>query len=461
MTCARSLACLALLFLPGCLDPLVGPECADNLSVCGTGCKVKGSCGIDGGYDLGALDVAAGEASSNGTTPLDSSVSLDQGGAVDIDDGEAHAVIDSATVMDVVADLAADKSVAAERQDGNGNDVRLADASDGRADVSDEGKSDARDSAPILAADARDVREGRDVADAPSTATEVGVRDARDVVDVSSTATEVGNDRPPIRADATAGDLIAQVEAACSGQRIACDGGCVDDQTDPANCGGCGQVCATGICRLGSCKASTAGHIVVIGHDFQTTNADMNQILANAIFLSSSSPVQVAEYVGAADTTAKANSHVAISEAASTVGRQVVLTPVVSSNLASVLAQSDVFLVQSQATAADSTLIQLGNGWSSVLSTFVHSGGIIVLLDGSFPTNSGTVRILVEAGLANVAAVNVVTGDFCSIKMATDPVAALVSTSGYKCLANSISYKGAGIQVIEDLGQSVVLHFTF
>jgi Pyruvate/2-oxoacid:ferredoxin oxidoreductase gamma subunit len=187
----------------------------------------------------------------------------------------------------------------------------------------------------------------------------------------------------------------------------------------------------------------------------------MNQILANAIFLSSSNSVQVAEYVGVADTTAEVNSHVAISEAVSTVGRQVVLAPFVPSDLVSALAQADVLLVQSQTTASDNTLIQLGKSWSSALSTFVHSGGIVVLLDGSFPTNSGTVRILVEAGLTNVAAVNVVTGDLCSIKTATDPMAASVSTSGYTCLANSISYKGAGLHVIEDLGQAIVLHFTF
>src|ERR1035437_1570515 len=135
MTCARTLACLALLLLPSCLDPLVGHPCADNFTACGSECKVKGSCGIDGGYDLGTLDLAVGEASSNENPSLDSSASLDQGGAIDVDDGEVHAVVDSAN--DVVADLAADKRAAAERQDGKGNDVPLADASDGRADANE------------------------------------------------------------------------------------------------------------------------------------------------------------------------------------------------------------------------------------------------------------------------------------------------------------------------------------
>ena len=201
MTCARTLACLALLLLPSCLDPLVGQPCADNFTACGSGCQVTGTCGVDGGHDLGTLDLAAGEASANGNPSLDSSASLDQSGAVDVDDGEAHAVIDS--IIEVTADRAPDKTGGAERPAGNGDDMPLADARDGRADASDAvksdasdagrpdasdaGKSDARDAAPVLTSGARDVREARDMVDAPST------------------STEAGGDRAAVRADAAEG----------------------------------------------------------------------------------------------------------------------------------------------------------------------------------------------------------------------------------------------------------------
>lgn len=498
--CTRILACVALLLLHGCFDPLVGSQCANSLSACGSECNVKGQCDIDGGYHPGALDSAAGEASLDTSLLLDSSAYLDEGSSntIDVDDSEAHAVLDAGVMgMDGAYDLAADKASAAERQDASlfeandvrladvsdvrlvgVNDVRLADASDvalaGNNDVRPTGGSDARpaDASDVALAGESDARP--DVSDAGNPETKdsaiIMAPDARDaevdqtaaeVVDASPNAAEARSDEPSARADTAPMDAIAEGEAACPGQQISCDGGCVDDLTDQANCGGCGQVCATGACRFGSCKASTAGQIVVIGHDLQTSNAGMNQVLANAIFLSGSSPVQVAEYVGAADATAAANSHTVISEAASAVGRQVALTQATSADLMSALTQADVFLIQSQATASDSTLIQLGIGWGSELATFVHTGGIIVVLDGSFPTNSGTVRILVEAGLIDVAAINIVNDDLCSVKTATDPVAASVSPSGYRCLPNSISYKGAGIHVIEKQGQPVVLRFTF
>lgn len=43
------------------------------------------------------------------------------------------------------------------------------------------------------------------------------------------------------------------------GDRIFCDGQCTDGFTDPSNCGGCGIVCASGVCEAGGCVPSGVG----------------------------------------------------------------------------------------------------------------------------------------------------------------------------------------------------------
>jgi hypothetical protein len=53
---------------------------------------------------------------------------------------------------------------------------------------------------------------------------------------------------------AEGGDSGASAEAGCPGTLLSCPAGCVDPQTDPKNCGGCGQLCnALQSCVGGSC----------------------------------------------------------------------------------------------------------------------------------------------------------------------------------------------------------------
>lgn len=256
---------------------------------------------------------------------------------------------------------------------------------------------------------------------------------------------------------------IAGQCTSCPISQTLCDNRCVDTSVDPANCGGCGQVCESGACRFGVCKAGTAGHIVIIGHDFQTNNVAMSRLLGNAILQLSSGDVSVVEYLGVAGATAVSNSHVAITQVSNTFDRKVTLLSDVSfsaSALATQLTPADVFLIQSQTVATNTILAELGQTWSSVLSTFVHTGGTIVVLDGSYPVNKGTSQIVSHAGLMNISVLSSVNGDTCTIATATDPVAASVPTS-YPCLQNSVVFSGDGTHVVEDLGRPVVLHLGF
>jgi hypothetical protein len=154
------------------------------------------------------------------------------------------------------------------------------------------------------------------------------------------------------------------------------------------------------------------------------------------------------------------HSHDAITQVASTLGRSVTLTSIYGTDISEVLASADVFLIQSQAGATNTILIQLGQSWANLLGNFVHTGGIVVVLDGSYPVNMGTSQIIDQAGLMHVSVTATATNDTCTVKTAADPVAASVPVS-YTCPQGSSIFSGDGTHVIEDSGQPVVLHTSF
>lgn len=256
--------------------------------------------------------------------------------------------------------------------------------------------------------------------------------------------------------------LNGQCRSCPSPQKL-CDGQCVDTSTNADNCGGCGQVCPSGACRFGTCKEDKAGHIVVIGHDFRTSHPSMDRLIGNAIFLRGSGDVNVVEYVGAANTTAVSNTHLAITSVSNQVHRTAHIASDATASASDLITQlktADVFLIQSQSVATNAILMESGQAWSTVLDTFVHTGGIVVLLDGSYPTNSGTSLILASGSLVNVATVGTVDLGTCVVTAVTDALAVSVSAT-YPCLDNSVVFSGDGVHVVEEQGRPVVLHVAF
>jgi hypothetical protein len=240
-----------------------------------------------------------------------------------------------------------------------------------------------------------------------------------------------------------------------------CPGRCADPLSDPANCGACGVVCPGGACRWGNCKPTTAGHAIVIGHDYLNSGSDTNKILTNSIFMSPSNPLKIAHYYNSANGAALVHTLTAIDAQATALGRQVASDPVSTSNIQTLLTSADVFLISGQQYAADATLQQLGTAWSTLLTAFVHTGGIIVLLDGDYAGNSGGVQILAQAGIVAMARGASATSNQCTVSSNTDAVAGGVGAT-YVCPANSTTFSTSdGTTVVASAGQPVVVHKKF
>jgi hypothetical protein len=248
---------------------------------------------------------------------------------------------------------------------------------------------------------------------------------------------------------------------ACPSSTLACGGQCIDPQSNPANCGACSVVCPGGACRFGTCKATTAGHAIVLGHDFLSNGVDQNKLLANAVFLSPSNPLQLAHYYNSANASAIGHSITAINAEATARGRQVVRTAVSTSTILTQLTTADVFLISGQQLANDTALQQLGTNWTSLLSTFVHTGGIIVLLDANYPGNSGGVQILSQAGILALTRSSSASNNSCTVSNGSDALASGVAAT-YVCAANSTTFTGSdGSVVVTSAGQPVVVHKKF
>ncbi len=544
--------CVSVLWLSGCFGPLVGVECAEGQSPCGSHCVPGGTCAIDGGIDTGSLDsenvTEAGVAFPTLDADPSAHLDADYAGAADAKDGRAAdkpVRADAPVKRDIPSDPPPDRA-SPDTRDAAERDARLFDGPDAPAaqsdtrdatgkDVSDAAMAATTDTPPATNPDAGDapyapeVPDAIQLADAPGQQPDSGgdTADTGPMVIDGADAQQTSDATSDAASDATSADTSALADAphdtsdgppdvlgaepgpeaqppcpdqqvkcagtcvdlqttqthcglcgndcgslpciggqcvSCPANQTLCDGRCVDTSVEPSHCGGCGQVCVSGACRFGDCKASTSGHLVIIGHDFRYSNVAMNRLLGNAILFSTVADVLVVEYVGVATESSVSNSHAAIEQVASTEGRRVTMQgdPTYSrESLAAHLRSADVFLVQSQTVATNSILIGLGESWASVLGTFVHTGGTIVVLDASYPINKGTSQLISRAGLGTFPTVDTVNDEDCSVSSASDPLAASMPLS-YQCSTRSAVFSGEGTHVVEDqAGRPVVLHVAF
>ena len=503
---------LALL-LSGCLDALVGEECANGYMLCGNACLPVAFCPVgDGGQDglevmpdclamdasidspedapeadVGVLQDAAspGDVEDDaGNAPLDAPVVQVDAAAVQVDTALDTA---SYTALDIASDIALDIPVDQPEASGSPDTaVAIApDAGDAGMDLATDTVADsvvdqAVDLTVVIVLDAgeSDLGDGGDADTGGDLSTDASVADADPLVTPDAFACpgnlmvcgEACVDPSTDRLHCGGCGTTCDATSICLlGACIGCDVGqhgcgslCVDLSTDPDNCGTCGVPCGNGICSNGRCEARGTGRVIVIGHDYLTQRRDMNRILGNAVLLWPSNPVRLLVYSGYGNDGAIAGADIAISQVAGATGRQYNRIPVTAAEVPSNLPLADVLLVNAQEHANNVDLIALGVQWRDALTTFVNNGGTVVVLDAIHAGNDGTTQILGHAGLFTVTSRTNVTGDICTVTSRGDAVSTGLPTT-YRCYPNSVGYTTVETNmVVQSTGNTaVVIHKVF
>jgi hypothetical protein len=192
----------------------------------------------------------------------------------------------------------------------------------------------------------------------------------------------------------------------CLPNELYCSGVCIDPMTDPFNCGSCGNVCPSLLCSGGMCQGLVAGHMVVIGHDYQGSYSSAQaKVLSNAVLLASPNVVRVRSYEQNANAAAVSNVKSTLNAAAAAQGRSIAYTVASQpSDITSMTtSNTDVLVIYDQVNAGAGTLAGIGAGFAATLATFTQGAGIVVALDGQGGANPQMPALLTNANILDVA----------------------------------------------------------
>jgi hypothetical protein len=440
---------LAMLGLPGCLDPIAGIQCAPGYSPCAGTCAATGACPL-----LDAGDEDAGDDTSGEDSSFDSSPTADDADQTEAPPPSEGGVSEDGGNESETGQVDAERRDAPRPADAVGE--AAARAADARPEVPRlDASVDVPSDTPLISvgdgpnSDASDAKDGTrsDSVDVPASDDQRSGYDGKP--DIASPDIRVGEAGWPC-----VGCLDASDAPSGEVEWPLLDGGVLDVSA----------FVDAGESDTGE-PIVKVGRVILIGHDYLASQPAMNGILGNAIFRSPANPVRLVAYTGVADATAMANADGAIAQVSAANGRQVLRTTVTASEVAAQLPQSDVFLVYAQERANDATILQLGQNWSTALTTFVNSGGTVVVLDGYYyTTNTGTCQILAQAGLFAVYRSDTVTYDLCRVVAPADPLAAGLPKS-YLCPSNSVDFftteTGPAITTVVSYGKPVVIYKSF
>jgi hypothetical protein len=193
----------------------------------------------------------------------------------------------------------------------------------------------------------------------------------------------------------------------CDDGLTLCNGVCVDTTSDPFNCGACNIVCASLLCSNSLCQGAVPGSLIVIGHDYEVTySAAQQRVLANALLVSSASPLRVRLYEQYASAAAITNVKSILTAAATGAGR--VINYTAASTPSDVTpgmnaANTDVLVIFDQVNAPASTLAAIGTGWATTITSFSHVGGVVIALDGLGGTSPQMPALIKSAKILDVS----------------------------------------------------------
>ncbi len=236
----------------------------------------------------------------------------------------------------------------------------------------------------------------------------------------------------------------------CEMPMLECDGECIDVSSDPDNCGACNHACPSGICTDGHCVGELSGHIVAIGHDYQSHHLAMARVLGNAAALGEHRDLAIARYRGA---TPGAGVHTALGTGLSRVGRPFhwVTLPVPAPNA---LVGVDVLIVEPQ-TGDGAVAEAAGAQWLVAIDNFLKRNGVVIVLEGAGGVShrfafGASLYAYTPVDSTNVPTHLVDSGDAVSQQVLTP----------YLAETTSVSYPGAWPVIAAPDGNAVVFHHT-
>ncbi|MEM9691563.1 MAG: hypothetical protein AAGA56_03395 [Myxococcota bacterium] len=256
----------------------------------------------------------------------------------------------------------------------------------------------------------------------------------------------------------------------CASPEINCGGTCVDTDTDPFHCGGCGVQCATGICTDGDCEGQIPGRVVALGLDYSATTSASARLLGNSIFIAPDNPVRILLYRDQATPSARSVVAATIQQQASSRGRSVNTTIVDSGPAARDAlnaANFDVFLVHDQPGLTSTDAGALATTIELALIAHMQSGGVAVVL----ATSPSMATFLDTTGLLAVDAVtpaptpptlaNLAPTDAVGINVPS-PFLGLGQAASFDILPMVMASSNT-VAVVEDTstGDPVVVHRTY
>ncbi|MBW2463420.1 MAG: hypothetical protein JRH11_17350 [Deltaproteobacteria bacterium] len=325
------------------------------------------------------------------------------------------------------------------------------------------------DSAVADAADAGDASMDSNVGDGGDASTDSGGTDGgagcdlgevlcgMECVRIDSDPRHCGGcDMPCDMRDVCSGGACVRV---CRAPEEICDGRCFDPgvSNDPDNCGSCGNRCASGLCTLGSCVDATAGHVVLIGHDYQTSRPGVDRVAGNSVFLATGSPVEVVVWEGTATAASIAGVDGAIDAVAAERGRSWNRIVTSLDKILHELDRADVLLVYPQAASTDMELTDAGALLSVGVRNFLRLGGSVVVFDTPTAANAGTWQFLTGGGFMSVSGLTDITGASVSVTAPGDAIAVGVPLT-YAAETMSVHFDSPEPEVVGHVDGPVVLH---